>query len=104
MKGHVVALALALGLTACTTSGGTQSKIDAVVVSLTTAERLALIYTQLPRCPAAGPCSDAATVAKIKDLDNQAYTAVKAAEQNSALLDAAIASVQSFSTAIPKGS
>lgn len=96
-----VALSLALGLAACAAAPGTQSKVDAAVVALTTAERLALVYTKLPRCPAPAPCSDPNTVTRIKSLDSQAYSAVKAAESNEALLDAALVAIQNFQAAVP---
>lgn len=82
---------------------GVSSKVDAAVVGLTAAEKAALIYTRLARCPQPGstPCSDPATVAKIISLDNQAYQAVKAAEQNEALLSAALSAVTNLSSAIP---
>lgn len=91
----------ALCLLAACTSAGVGADIAAAEQSLTAIEQAALIYTSLPRCPAAAPCSDPATVAKIKALDNQAYTAVMAARNNSALLSAAIAAITNFSAAIP---
>lgn len=96
---YVVLTAL-LTLAACVNPSVT-SKVDAAVVGLTAAERAALIYTSLPRCPTTVICSDPATVAKIKSLDNQAYVAVKAAEQNEALLSAALSSISTLTSAIP---
>lgn len=80
---------------------GVSAKVSAAVVTLTTAERLALIYTSQPRCPAPAPCSDPAIVQRIKDADNQAYAAVKAAERNEALLGAALTAIQNFQSVIP---
>lgn len=100
-KSIIVLGCLVLGACA-STSGRVSNAVDAAVVSLTTAERLALVYTSLPRCPVQKPvCSDPSTVARIKDLDNKAYAAVKAAESNEALLSVAIAAVQSFQSSIP---
>lgn len=99
LKPLAVAAMLALG--ACQ-NPQVSAKVDAAIVSLTTAERLALVYTSLPRCPVSAPiCSDPARVAQIKSLDMKAYTAVKVAEKNEALLSAAIDAVQSFQSAIP---
>lgn len=78
-----------------------RSKVSAAVVTLTTAERLALIYTSQPRCPAPVPCSDPVLVQRIKDADNQAYAAVKAAERNEALLGVALTAIQNFQSVIP---
>ncbi len=91
----------ALLTAACSTTVGVSSSVDAAVVGLTTAERLALIYTSLPRCPAPAPCSDPATVQKIKDLDLTAYNAVKAAEKNEALLSGALTAISAFQSAVP---
>lgn len=96
--------ALALGLGACSTSPGVSAKVDAAVVGLTTAENAALIYTRLPRCGTTGAsavCSDQATVDRIKAADLKAYAAVKAAEQNEALLSVALDAVSALTAAVP---
>lgn len=95
----LAALAL-LALAGCA-NPGVSSKVDAAVVALTTAENVALVYTRLPRCPAPGPCSDQATVDRIKSADMQAYQAVKAAEQNEALLSVALQAVASLQAVVP---
>ncbi len=87
---------------ACTTAPVVQNDVDAAEVTLTGLESLATIYTSLPPCGgAARVCSDPATKQRIKDLDNQAFLAVMAAKQNSALLSAALASISAFQRAIP---
>lgn len=100
----------AIGLALCTVvacgtpSPGVAAKVDAAVVGLTTAEKLALIYTRLPSCETTAKgklCSDPAVKQKIKDLDNTAYKAVKAAEKNEALLSAALDAVAALQSAIP---
>lgn len=91
--------------TATTTGVGSKvsSTVAQVEVALTVAERAALIYKRLPPCPTKPLCSDPAIVARILDLDNQAYNAVVLARSNPALLSAAILAVNMFSSAIPKG-
>lgn len=100
------ALTAALALGACTgASIAVQNDVLAAEQSLTTAEQVALIYTSLPRCGTPGAssiCSDPTMVAKIKALDDQAYAAVKAAEQNQALLSNALAAISSLVAATPK--
>lgn len=80
--------------------------VEAAEIALTDAERLALIYTSQAPCGAAGAapaplCSDPATKARIKQLDQSAYQAVKAAEANSSLLDAALDAIKLLRSAIP---
>jgi hypothetical protein len=102
---RALAVAACLAATACSTSGQTVAKIDAAVVALTTAERVALIYTSMPRCtapPTTTFCSSPSVVAEIKSLNMTAYTAVKAAEANSAVLQAALDAIGNFQSAIPK--
>lgn len=97
---------LSLTLLAGCASPGAQNTVNNDVLaaeqSLTAIERTALIYTTLPRCGGvARVCSDPATVQKIKDLDNQAYMAVKAARQNAGLLSVALAAIGAFQKAVP---
>jgi hypothetical protein len=104
MKRLAVMLPVLFILANCAGTGGgsVSSKVAAAVVSLTTAERLALIYTSQPRCTVAPPpCSDPATVQRIKDADNQAYAAVKAAEQNEAMLGSALTAIKNLQSVIP---
>jgi hypothetical protein len=92
-------------LAACTATPRVTATVDAAVVGLTTAESLALVYTKLPRCGTVASmfvCSDLDTIKKLKDLDNTAYKAVKAAEANEALLSDALIAVTAFQSAIPK--
>lgn len=66
-----------LALAACTT-GQPQETAAVMASGLTVAERTALGYVSLPRCPAGAPvCSDPAIVAKIRQADDAAYTEVK---------------------------
>lgn len=95
----------ALALAACTTPA-VQTDAAAAEVALTTAERLALAYTTLPQCGAAGAtaiCSDPAIKAKIKAADNTAYTAVKAAETGGTTVAAAVAAIAALQAVIPTG-
>jgi|SRR5579863_284665 len=96
----LLALPLAVGLFSCA-NPGVSAKVDAAVVGLTAAERAALVYTSLPRCPAAAICSDPATVQRIKDADNTAYAAVKMAEANEALLGAALQAISALTSTVP---
>lgn len=91
---------LAVALLGCA-NPAVNNSVAALEISLTAAETLATNYVALPRCPAAAVCSDPATVSKIKSLDQQAYTAVKAAEADSTLISTAIAAVSAFQTSIP---
>lgn len=85
------------------TTTAVSNDVAAAEVSLTAAEQAALIYTSRPRCGGAVKlCSDPAVVARIKQLDNQAYTAVIAARDNKGAVSAAVLAVEAFSTAIPK--
>lgn len=75
-----LAVAGALMLSACT-ADSTAANVAALESALTAAERGALAYTSLPRCPQPTPvCSDPAKVAAIKAADMTAYNAVSAAE------------------------
>lgn len=100
-----IAFTAALSLSACASQEAHNTVSNDVLAAeqtLTATERLALIYTTLPRCGGvARVCSDHATVQKIKDLDNQAYMAVKAARQNAGLLSAALAAIGAFQKAVP---
>lgn len=85
------------------TTTAVSNDVAAAEVSLTAAEQAALIYTSRPRCGGTVKlCSDPAVVARIKQLDNQAYTAVIAARDNKGAVSAAVLAVEAFSTAIPK--
>ncbi len=101
MNRTLLAVIFPLALLAACAHPGTMAKVDAALNSLALAETLALDYTRLPRCPAVAPCSDQATVDKIKAAATTAHNAVKMAEQNEGMLDAAITAVASFSRTIP---
>jgi hypothetical protein len=102
MRNLIIAAGLSLSLAACA-SNTVGNDAAAAEIALTSAERVALIYTTLPRCGGVATiCSNPATVDKIKALDQQAYTAVKAAENNSGLISAAWAAISIFQSAIPK--
>lgn len=79
--------------------------LAAAEVSLTGVERLAKIYTDLPRCGSVkvttAICSDPVLVSKIASLDSTAYNAVRAAKTNSAMLSVAITAIQDLRSAIP---
>lgn len=93
-----------LGLSACNTSGVApviDNSVAAAEVTLTAAERTALIYTSLPRCPKVTICSDPVIVAKIRRLDNEAYDAVKLARKDAGLISGAIAAIAAFQAVIP---
>jgi hypothetical protein len=104
---YPIAVAFAIGLTTiglagCKSSTSVQNDVAAAEIALTAAERVALIYVSLPRCGGTATlCSAQATVDKIKVLDNNAFTAVKAAEQDETLLSAAWVAISSLSSAIP---
>ena len=70
---RILALCLALGACAVTSS------LAETEIALTTAERAALAYATLPRCPAVTMCHTPEAVARIKVADDIAYAAVKAA-------------------------
>lgn len=99
----LVGICACLGLAGCASpSSRVQNSVVAAEEGLTAAERAALIYTSLPRCPARTVCSDPAVVARIKLLDNQAYTAVMMAKQNEALVGAALTAISSLASAVPQ--
>lgn len=87
--------------------------VAAAEVALTAAERVALIYTGLPRCLVVGSalmpvtvgspkiCSSQTAVDRIKALDQQAYDAVMAAKRNAGLISAAWSAISVFQSAIP---
>lgn len=114
MKRIILAAALCGSLVACSTAPtiGTppisqtpviSNSVAAAQIALTNAERVALLYTTLPRCPVnPPPCSDPATVQTIKDYDNKAYDLVKAARNNEALIGVAMAAIETFSSIIPR--
>lgn len=97
----ILAIGLASSLAACASSPRVTNNVLAAEQAMTTAQQLALIYTTLPRCPATAPCSDPATVARIKSLDQTAHDAVVAARSNEALLSLAISAIGNFKSAIP---
>ncbi len=89
-------------LVACSASTSVNNDVAAAEIALTSAERVALIYTSLPRCGGTATlCSTQVTVDKIKNLDLQAYTAVKAAEKDSGLISAAWVAISTLQSVIP---
>lgn len=85
MKHALSALAF-LALASCNQTpaqqSGNDTKIAQAEIALTAAEKVALQYFMLPRCPKSTPvCADQATVNKIADADNKAYNALKLAKQ-----------------------
>jgi hypothetical protein len=102
VKGAMAACAC-IALVACTATTSVSNDVGAAEVTLTGLERVALIYTSRPRCtvlPAVPFCSDQNTVNQIKALDNNAYQAVEAARQNSALLSDALLAIGSFQSVV----
>lgn len=110
MKRTLIAAALLCGtaLAGCQPGGVSSTpvvgnSVAAAEIALTNAERLALKYTSLPRCPAATViCSDPATVQRIKEYDNKAYAAVVSARSNEALIGLALSAIDAFGGVIPK--
>jgi hypothetical protein len=99
---RVLAVLLMLSMVGCSTSTSVSNDVAAAEIALTSAERVALIYTSLPRCGGvARLCSAQATVDSIKALDTKAYTAVKAAEKDSGLISAAWVAISTLQGAIP---
>lgn len=103
----VAAVWTPLTLQGCATSDVASRGVIVAEQLLTTAETLAKNYTDLPRCgsiPARDRplCSDAALVAKMAEADNRAYDTVRAARQNEALIDAALAAITDFQSLIPR--
>ena len=92
----LILLAATLALTRCGAN-----TVPAAEVALTQAEVTAKIYTDLPRCPAAAPCSDPAIVAKIGAADNAAFAAVKAAEAGTGDPAAAAAAIAALLALVP---
>lgn len=97
---------LLLTLAACASTeltAVTGKSVAAAVVSLTLAERLALVYTKLPRCSAVVTkiCSTQGTVDKLKELDQKAFDAVVAARKNQALIADAWTAISAFQAVIP---
>ncbi len=95
--------AACLAIAACTTTTSVSNDVGAAEVTLTGLERLALIYTTQPRCTAPSAptfCSSQATVDRIKALDNNAFQAVEAARQNSALLSNALLAIGSLQSVV----
>jgi hypothetical protein len=105
MKRIILAAALCGSLAACATPPTTtiSNSVAAAQIALTNAERLALVYTSMPRCHVAPPpCSDQATVQRIKDYDNKAYDLVKAARENEALIGVAMVAIDTLVKVIPR--
>lgn len=83
-------LALGLAMVCLAGCAGSKSESAQLSLALTSAERAALAYTSLPRCPVADKtlCSEVVIVTQIKVADYVAYAAVKAAEGNGSVADA----------------
>ena len=105
----IVALApMAWWLTGCADKGGATSTVNdvyALAVALTAADNVAFQYVTLPLCGPTHPkpvCSEAAVSAQIKSAAQTAHDAVKAAEANTALIDAARAAINELIKVTPK--
>jgi len=106
MKKFALALALPLALAACGSStqsavATAQTTLAGVEVALTAAERAALAYAGLPRCPSVVLCSQQATVDAIKAADQKAYAALKAAKTDVALVSEAQAALAVLVALVP---
>jgi hypothetical protein len=84
---RVAALFAMVGLlfaTGCASTGdarqNAQASVYAANVALNTALRGAIVYAQLPRCPAKPACSDPTTLAKIAAAEQAAAQALDSAE------------------------
>lgn len=107
MKSLMLAAALALGLSGCALFEGDTAEHDVfgVGVAYAAVGTAALEYTTLPRCDAApAPCSEQAVVDRIKEADNVAYNALKAAQSavqaDSASLAAEMAAADAFAAVL----
>lgn len=100
----IIAAVALLVLAGCAAPPTVSKSVAAAEIALTNAERLALIYTTLPRCGPVSPplCSDPGIVQTIKDYDNRAYAAVMAARSNEALIAVALSAIDAFGGVIPK--
>ena len=105
MRVIIVGFFAALTLSACASQQAATIATNSVAgaeIALTAAEKAALVYTSLPRCPSSSLlCSDSALVSKIKSADNVAYETVTAARSNSALVAVALTSIQTLTNLIP---
>lgn len=104
MRVIIIGLVMALTLSACASQQAatvTTNSVAGAEIALTSAEKAALVYTSLPRCPGVALCSDPTLVTKIKSADNVAYGAVMAARSNSALVAVALTSIQNLTNLIP---
>ena len=81
-------------------AGPIATDVGTVALALTAAERLAIAYIKLPRCPAPAPCSDPAIVAKIAAADNAAFNAVQAARTGAGTVDAAWSAIATLQLAV----
>lgn len=100
----IVVLGTLCMLAACQTTQ--KSDLAGIEVGLAAAERAAGLYTALPRCPGANPCSSQTIVDQIKAADTTAYFSVKSAESSAAAggspdLTAVLASVTALQNIIP---
>ena len=104
-----VAVTLLLSITACANTSTNGPSIETQVmqaeVALGAAERLALLYVQLPRCGAGAPvlCSNPNVIQQIGNADRGAYAAVVSARANptASALTAANAAVAAFAAVVP---
>lgn len=81
------------------------NSVSAAGQALTLAMKTAKVYTDLPRCDAAGAtvlCSDREVVREIRAAAIKAHNAYLAARRNEALLGAAVTAISFFSNIIPR--
>jgi hypothetical protein len=100
MKRIAIAAVLVLGFAGCTSAQDTATVANSVAAAetaLTVAESAATVYVKLPPCGGTSKiCSNPSVIAKILAYDNTAYTAVKAAENNSGTIAAALTALTTF--------
>lgn len=91
---------------ATTATNAAATTVAGAEVALTAAEHVALTYAGQAPCAAgnvAWSCRDTATLTKIKQLDQTAYTAVKQAEAGVVTVQVAMDAIAALSAATPSG-
>ena len=102
--GGLVSLAGCAPQQATTATNAAATSVAGAEVALTAAEHVGLTYAAQAPCPTgkvAVTCRDAATLARIKQLDQTAYTAVKQAEAGVVTVQVAMDAIAALSAATP---
>ena len=92
-----IALLATLAFAGCAAS----APLAETEIALTTAERAALAYATLPACPAVALCHKPGIVTAIKQADDVAYAAVKAARTGVGSVATAQAAVAALAAIVP---